>query len=107
MPEPMQREPAFQVKPYTPKAQAAPKEPGLEWSPLAGYARLPFNGTSHAAVRKCLIAMYGSFPIRLSDTSGDGEVMKAMMYAAGDGGTPYRVLHEALRKYGEIEVRDA
>lgn len=96
----------FRSKPYNTKIAAPPREDGLEWAPLAGYSRLAFNGTTYAAARKCLIAMYGSFPIRLSSGNGDDEVMKAMMYAAGDGGTPYRMLHEALAKYGEIEVRD-
>ncbi len=97
------------VKPFagTPlKLPALPRQSRLEWAPLAGPQNVSFSGTDYDAVRKALIGMWGTFPIRLSKERGDDECMKAMMFAAGQGQTPYHVLHQALMQYGEIEVRD-
>lgn len=79
----------------------------IEWAPLAGPSRLPFNGTSYQAVRRVMTTMWGKFPIRLSRERGDDETLKAMMITAADGAEPYRILHQAVVQFGEIEVRNS
>ena len=98
----------FRSRPFTPREikVTVPKQDVIQWRPLAGASSLPFTGTDYAAVRKALIGMWGTFPIRLSKANGDHESMKAMMFAAGAGQEPFHILHQALMQYGDIELQD-
>lgn len=86
---------------------SGPEQQAIEWAPLAGPSRLPFNGTSYQAVKRVMTTMWGKFPIRLSRERGDDETLKAMMITAADGAEPYRILHQAVVQFGEIEVRNS
>lgn len=75
----------------------------IEWSPLAEGGRLSFADTSYRAVREALFRVFGKFPIRLSK---DNIKEIQAMAASAPGDAPYLQILEALRKYGELELRD-
>lgn len=75
----------------------------IEWSPLAEGGRLSFQDTSYRAVRDALFKVFGKFPIRLSK---DNIKEIQAMAAASAGETPYQQILDALRKYGDLELRD-
>lgn len=78
----------------------------IEWCPKAGPVCLPFNGTSFRAVHQALTTAFGAFPIQLNIRDHE-RMLFAMVAAGGEGAAPYRILHDAIRKFGEIEVRSA
>ena len=65
---------------------------------------LSFLGTSFASVEQALYETFGPLPIQLSKFEHE-TVLKGMAAAAGEGGTPYKQMLEALQTYDEIEVR--
>lgn len=76
---------------------------GIAWAPLDKATRVSFMGTSFPAVRAALVKTFGEFPIRI--LPGDETVIRGMAAAAGEGGTPYAEILEALRKHGDLELR--
>lgn len=77
----------------------------LHWMPVAKGERIRFNGTSYRDTYVALIKTFGRFPIRL-EAANHLQVMNAMANAAGEGGTPYREIFDALNRYGSLEIQD-
>lgn len=81
------------------------KELGIEYAVVGVPKRLPFDGNSYLSVQHALIDVWGSFPIRLI-FDRDYERLKAMAAACGAGGVAYAVLADALKRAGDLELRD-
>ena len=80
----------------------------LEWLPKASPVILPFTGTSYPAVRQALERCFGEFPLQLSIKQPAHVAALSGMMSVHDGTqSPYRVLYEALKQFGEIEIRDS
>jgi hypothetical protein len=82
----------------------AGRESRIEWCVKQPPAMLSFLGTTCDDTAKALIIAFGKFPIQLNRFEHEA-VLVGMAAAAGEGRVPYNALLEALRKYGEIEVR--
>lgn len=80
------------------------QQQAIEWAPIAEGGRLPFNGTSYRQVRDALFKVFGKFPIRLSKDNIPQIV--AMSAVIDEGSAPYQCILDALRKYGDLELRD-
>jgi hypothetical protein len=76
----------------------------IEWCAKATPAKLSFMGTSFADVHAALETAFGEFPLQLERFAHE-QVLLGMAAAAGKNGQAYLALLEAVRKFGEIEVR--
>lgn len=84
------------------------KQQAIEWCPIAEGGRLSFAGTTYRATRNALFSVFGEYPIRLNKAK-HLQTLQAMSHVAkeaNDGAAPYNQLADALRKYGDLEVRD-
>ena len=80
------------------------KEARIEWCVKQPPTVLSFLGTTCEDTAKALVIAFGKFPIQL-DRLQHEQVLVGMAAAAGEGRAPYNALLDAVRKYGEIEIR--
>ena len=88
----------------TPESPSAPSSDQLELVAKTKPKLIPFTGTSHPVVKAALTATFGPLPIQLSAFDHEG-ILLGMMNAAGEGAAPYKTVLDALKQFGEIEVR--
>ena len=77
----------------------------IRWAPVSQSVRVSFAGTDYQTVCSALQNTFSRFPIRLS--KDHMQILKAMGHAAGQGGTPYNKIADALEKFGELELTQA
>lgn len=79
-------------------------QPGgnIAFCALTPPTRISFLGTSFWNVKEALLKIFNQFPFNLDESHIP--MLKAMAAAAGDGGTPYKELADAIEKHGGISV---
>ena len=80
---------------------ATPKD-SILWAPISTPVRVSFIGTDYQAVSRALQEAFGHFPIRLSKEHIP--TLHGMVLGAGDAGTPFKELREALKQFGNLEI---